>query len=117
MFSEMGPAPSALAQLVLPFVAEGIRKAAFALAFHALNLDVGYLTRSPEFTKVKLVAAIALASVDELDPGEIIQVTVLARHEETGRHDGRSLALPLTDPMHIPAAVPPVKIELQLEES
>ncbi len=82
-----------------------------------VRAGLNHFTRSPEFTKVKLVAAIALSTVDKLDPGEIIQMALLARNEETGRHDGRRLALPLTVPMHIAAAVPPVKVEPQLEES
>ena len=82
-----------------------------------VRAGLNHFTRSPEFTKVKLVAAIALSTVDKLDPGEIIQMALLARNEETGRHDGRSLALPRTNPVYVSAAVSPIKIELQLEES
>jgi len=113
----MGPSTSALAQFVLALVAEGIREAAFALAFHTLDLDVGHFARGSKLTKSKLVAAIALASVDELNPREIIQMAMIASHEETGGHNRGGLAHPWADSVNVSAAVSPIKIELQLEES
>src|SRR5208337_712510 len=67
----MGPTTAALAQFILSLVAEGIREATFALAFHTLDLNIRHFARGSKLTEPKLIAAVTLAPVDEFNPGEI----------------------------------------------
>src|SRR5271157_3543653 len=113
----MGPTTAALAQFILSLVAEGIREAAFALAFHTLDLNIRHFARGSKLTESKLVAAVALAPMDELNPWEIIQMPMLTGHEKAGRHDRGGLGLPHADAVDVPATVSPIGIELQLEEA
>src|SRR5215470_3844461 len=113
----MWPSPTTPPDFGFALFTKGIAHAPDFFTPHALRFDVDHFTRGAEFVQPQFIPARCCTSVGELHPGKIVQVTIVAGHQETGWHHRGWFAGLGADPVDIAAAVHTVRIEFELEEA
>jgi hypothetical protein len=100
---------------MLPFIAEGVAHAPGHLTLYTFDLNVRHFSRRTKFIEAKLILAIRLALVNELHPGKIGQMAIFTGNEESSGNRRGRFARFVANAMNVPAAIPAIRVQLQLE--